>query len=49
MTITRKDNLKGEDVAPVPPMSTAAAFALARNEKDGEKAAAAFRQAIASP
>jgi hypothetical protein len=41
-----KDNTKGEDSAPVPPMTTAAAFALARNDKDGEKIAAVFRQAI---
>lgn len=41
-----KDNTKGEDIAPVPPMTTAAAFALAHDDEEGKKLATAFRQAI---
>lgn len=46
MTNMSKDNTNANDVAPAMPMATAAAFALARNDKDGEKIAAVFRQAI---
>ncbi len=46
MTNMSKDNTNANDVAPAMPMATAAAFALARDDKDGEKVAAAFRQAI---
>jgi hypothetical protein len=46
MTIIRKENSNANDIAPAMPMATAAAFALARDDKDGEKAAAVFRQVI---
>jgi hypothetical protein len=49
MTNMSKDNWKAEDIAPVLPMTTAAAFALAHDDEESQKIATAFRQAIASP
>jgi hypothetical protein len=46
MTITRKENSNAEDIAPAVPMTTAAAFALARDDEESKKIAAVFRQAI---
>jgi len=46
MTSTHKDNAKTDDVAPAVPMSSAAAFALADDDEESNKIAAAFRKAI---
>lgn len=49
MTNMGKNISNADDIAPAVPMSTAAAFALARDDEESQKIATAFRQAIASP